>query len=161
MRSFGQTPSIEELRNMMQEVDSDGSYLCHETAWNTFSYVCRSPHSSRPFVLIHSAHLISLPCEPAETTEVSLRTIRYEEITSLYFCSDGFLSLASSVTGNGEIDFNEFLSMMASKITSQEDEIVECFQVFDRNGSGSIENFELKEVMESLGELLTQEEVSN
>lgn len=64
-----------------------------------------------------------------------------------------------SPKGNGEIDFTEFLSMMASKITSQEDEIAECFQVFDRNNSGSIESDELKEVMESLGETLTQEEV--
>jgi Ca2+-binding EF-hand superfamily protein len=49
--------------------------------------------------------------------------------------------------------------MMASKITTQEDEIVECFKVFDKNNNGSIEPDELKVVMESLGESLTQEEV--
>lgn len=51
--------------------------------------------------------------------------------------------------------------MMASKIASCEDEIAQCFKVFDKNNSGSIEASELKEVMESLGEVLTNEEVGS
>ena len=40
--------------------------------------------------------------------------------------------------GNGEIDFDEFLSMMAKKLkeTDLEEDIREAFRVFDRNSSG-------------------------
>jgi len=61
--------------------------------------------------------------------------------------------------GNGEIDFDEFLTMMASKMSSTEDEIRQCFQVFDKNGDECIDAAELKQVMESLGEKLTQKEL--
>jgi Ca2+-binding EF-hand superfamily protein len=67
--------------------------------------------------------------------------------------------------------------MMASKMTSTEDEIRQCFQVFDKNQDEYIEAAELKQglvlasremiwvemiwkvVMESLGEKLTQKEL--
>jgi len=52
-----------------------------------------------------------------------------------------------------------FLTMMASKMTSTEDEIRQCFQVFDKNQDEFIEAAELKQVMESLGEKLTQKEL--
>ena len=40
--------------------------------------------------------------------------------------------------GNGEIDFDEFLSMMAKKLkeTDLEEDIREAFRVFDKNSSG-------------------------
>ena len=40
--------------------------------------------------------------------------------------------------GNGEIDFEEFLSMMAKKLkeTDLEEDIREAFRVFDMNSSG-------------------------
>ena len=40
--------------------------------------------------------------------------------------------------GNGEIDFEEFLSMMAKKLkeTDLEEDIREAFRVFDKNSSG-------------------------
>ncbi|KAF9074774.1 calmodulin [Rhodocollybia butyracea] len=63
--------------------------------------------------------------------------------------------------GNGEIDFPEFLSMMAKKIpdTDSEEEIRQAFQVFDKDGNGYISATELKAVMESLGEKLSDKEV--
>jgi len=61
--------------------------------------------------------------------------------------------------GNGEIDFNEFLDMMASKMTSTEDEIRQCFQVFDKNQDAFIDAGELQQVMETLNEKLTQKEL--
>ena len=44
-------------------------------------------------------------------------------------------------TGNGTIDFPEFLTMMARKMkdTDSEEEILEAFKVFDKDGNGSIE----------------------
>ena len=65
--------------------------------------------------------------------------------------------------GSGEIEFQEFLSMMAKKNKGQdteEQELREAFKVFDKDGNGSINAEELKSVMESLGETLTDEEIN-
>ena len=58
--------------------------------------------------------------------------------------------------GNGEIDFPEFLTMMARKMkdTDSEEEIKEAFKVFDKNGDGKISAAELRHVMTSIGTLL-------
>jgi len=63
--------------------------------------------------------------------------------------------------GNGDIDFSEFLTMMARKMkdTDSEDEIKEAFKVFDKDGNGYISALELRHVMTNLGEKLTDEEV--
>ncbi|KAF7324711.1 Calmodulin-like protein [Mycena kentingensis (nom. inval.)] len=63
--------------------------------------------------------------------------------------------------GNGTIDFNEFLAMMAKKFqdTDSEEEIRQAFHVFDKDGNGTISVTELQQVMRSLGEKLTDREV--
>lgn len=65
------------------------------------------------------------------------------------------------VDGNGTIDFPEFLTMMARKLkdVDAEAEIREAFKVFDKDGNGLISANELRHVMTSLGEKLTDEEV--
>lgn len=65
------------------------------------------------------------------------------------------------VDGNGNIDFKEFLGLMARKMrdTDTEEELIEAFKVFDRDGNGLISAQELKHVMLSLGEKITDEEV--
>ena len=62
---------------------------------------------------------------------------------------------------NGVIDFPEFLSMMTRQMNSdeREEEIWEAFRVFDKDGNGLISAAELRLVMDSLGEKLTDEEV--
>jgi Ca2+-binding EF-hand superfamily protein len=61
----------------------------------------------------------------------------------------------------GFVDFPEFLSLMARKMkdTDTEEELVEAFKVFDRDGSGYISAAELRHVMTNLGEKLTDEEI--
>merc|ERR1711939_647859 len=63
--------------------------------------------------------------------------------------------------GNGTIDFPEFLSLMARKMkdTDTEEELIEAFKVFDRDGNGFTSAAELRHVMTNLGEKLTDEEV--
>ncbi|KAL0581448.1 translation elongation factor EF1B gamma [Marasmius crinis-equi] len=65
------------------------------------------------------------------------------------------------VDGNGTIDFHEFLAMMAKKVHAgdSEEEIKQAFKVFDKDGSGSISAAELRHVMESLGERLSDAEI--
>ena len=64
-------------------------------------------------------------------------------------------------SGNGTIDFPEFLTMMARKMkdTDTEEELREAFKVFDKDGNGLISAIELRHVMTNLGEKLTDEEV--
>jgi len=64
-------------------------------------------------------------------------------------------------TGNGTIDFEEFLQMMAKKMrdTDNDDEIQEAFNVFDNDRDGFINGTELRQVMLSIGEKLTDEEI--
>ena len=55
--------------------------------------------------------------------------------------------------GNGLIDFEEFLALMASKMNDvdTQEELIESFRVFDRDGNGLIGHQELKYTMLNLG----------
>merc|ERR1712226_97763 len=63
--------------------------------------------------------------------------------------------------GNGTIDFPEFLSLQARKMkdTDTEEELIDAFKVFDRDGTGLISATELRHVMTNLGEKLSDEEI--
>lgn len=63
--------------------------------------------------------------------------------------------------GNGTIDFPDFLSLMSRKMkdTDSEEDILEAFKVFDRDGNGFISASELRHVMTNLGEKISDEEL--
>jgi calmodulin len=95
-----------------------------------------------------------------------------ESIFSFSFSSTCSTSLSPSLhlslfhiqihaDGSGTIDFTEFLTMMARKMkdTDSEEEILEAFKVFDKDGNGFISAAELRHIMTNLGEKLTDEEV--
>jgi calmodulin len=80
----------------------------------------------------------------------------------LFFCSSTVNDV--DVNGDGEIDFNEFLEMMARRLgteSNQEEELRQAFRVFDKDGDGYITAVELKLVMKQLGEELSQEQLSD
>ena len=68
------------------------------------------------------------------------------------------LTLSSKLT---VLLHTEFLTMMARKMkdTDSEEEIREAFKVFDRDNNGFISAAELRHVMTSIGEKLTDDEV--
>jgi len=71
--------------------------------------------------------------------------------------------MISSVDDNGdmEIDFDEFLILMKSRIGTRdpEQELRDAFKVFDTDNSGAIDRKELKRLMKKLGQALTEAEL--
>ena len=60
------------------------------------------------------------------------------------------------------IDFNEFLTIVCSKLRNEEaeDELVEAMEYFDKTGSGVIPTTDFKHFMMNLGEKLSEDEVN-
>jgi len=58
-------------------------------------------------------------------------------------------------------DVAEFMAMMATSLQPQDtaEETMAAFRVFDKDGSGTISASELRDVMKSLGENLTDAEI--
>ncbi len=63
--------------------------------------------------------------------------------------------------GNGEIDFDEFCSLMLKKMkeSEPEEELVEVFKIFDKDGNGVIDWYDLAVVFKELGEKVTDEDL--
>ena len=63
--------------------------------------------------------------------------------------------------GNGKIEFSEFLSMMSRKMGTRSfnEEALEAFKVLDKDSSGSISESELRQIMNNIGEDVTDEEI--
>ncbi|KAI9288547.1 hypothetical protein BC943DRAFT_316831 [Umbelopsis sp. AD052] len=61
--------------------------------------------------------------------------------------------------GNGKIDFEEFLVLTQNLKSDQIDYIRDAFDAFDADKSGTISREELKNVMDSLNEHLTEDEI--
>ncbi|XP_053250751.1 troponin C, skeletal muscle isoform X1 [Podarcis raffonei] len=66
--------------------------------------------------------------------------------------------------GSGTIDFEEFLVMMVRQMKEDakgksEEELAECFRIFDRNGDGFLDAEELVEIFRLSGEPVSEEEI--
>ena len=97
-------------------------------------------------------------------------TISVNELSSLFRCFGARKNpeeLAKILQkydedGSGEIEFDEFVSMMAETILEPDvdPELNEAYKVFDRN-EGGISPQELKEVLAKFGYFLSNEEVQD
>ena len=62
---------------------------------------------------------------------------------------------------NGEIDFEEFLDLMAKKMedTNHEEEFVESFKTFDRDGNGLISTCDMMNTLLKMGVPVGESEI--
>ena len=67
------------------------------------------------------------------------------------------------INNNGAIDFKEFLDIMLKKLKDfeSEEELIEAFKIFDKDGNGLIGSEELLNVMLTLGEDSNKEEIED
>ncbi len=69
------------------------------------------------------------------------------------------------VTGTGDIDFDEFCTLMARQMgLDDEEEPIdhkEAFKLFDKKGNGTIGVLAFREVLGKLSERLTKREIDN
>ena len=65
--------------------------------------------------------------------------------------------------GNGNLDFSEFLTLMASKMryNDTEEELLEAFKIYDRDGDQLIRLAEIKHVFGILGETMTDDQIAD
>ncbi len=65
------------------------------------------------------------------------------------------------IDGNGKIEFDEFVVLMGKKSKEQdtEDEVINAFRVFDKDGNDTISSTELRHIMTTIGDKLTDDEV--
>jgi len=64
--------------------------------------------------------------------------------------------------GTGMVDFPEFLSLMArkAKAADPEEELMDAFRVLDKLNTGFINANELRHMVKSMGEPLSEEEAN-
>jgi len=79
-------------------------------------------------------------------------------------CSDG--EIMDMMTENGSGGFmnqDSFLKMMGKKYQQDdgEEELIKSFQVFDKDGKGSITSVELRFILTGLGDRISDEEAEN
>ena len=71
--------------------------------------------------------------------------------------------LQDIVKGQSSVDFNQFCQLMTEQMKNVDsrEELEEAFHVFDKEGKGFISASELKHIMTTLGEKMTQNEVED
>ena len=64
------------------------------------------------------------------------------------------------LNSDGKIELEEFITLMMknSPDTQQEEEVINAYRVFDKEGNGLIQTDELKHIMMTIGDKMTEDE---
>ena len=65
----------------------------------------------------------------------------------------------ADLDNNGRIEFLEFVKILKKR--SRKNKFLAAFKCFDKDGSGTISTNEIKEVLEKLGESISDEQLTN
>lgn len=70
-------------------------------------------------------------------------------------------SKSTSLAGNGSIEFPEFLILIANKLRTEDmrEEIRNAFRVFDRNSDGRLNAKELRDVLQTVGDKMSEDDI--
>lgn len=112
--------------------------------------------------VMHTMHSGVLDAASPTHRDATLRSSSYARVARAV-CSRcvlfGVCYLLLSFPGDGQIDFDEFLSMMKKHEVREVDELKQAFDVFDKDGDGSISAKELEIVMKALGEPIDRQTI--
>ena len=145
VRSLGCNPSEAEVKQLVREVDIDGMPLSA--------------------VLTSLWHQYIFKQSLKQTSQMSKIMASYSVVwnTDLQRClrTRALLILFLLIIGSGQVEFSEFLAMFERHRHERntEEEIIDAFTVFDKEGNGYISAAELRHVMTNLGEKLRDEEI--
>ncbi|KAG8761361.1 hypothetical protein FRC14_004766 [Serendipita sp. 396] len=170
MRALGENPTEAELRDMINEVDSDGNGTIDFPEFLTmmartmqkadederFGYTSRLEDFD-PKVAFS---LFDKDGDGKITTQELGEVMRslghnptQRELLAMIAESD--------TNGNGTIEYSEFLDMMARQKKDDEEDLMDVFKIFDRDRDGYISGSELKHVMLHLGDQMSDQEVDD
>jgi len=67
------------------------------------------------------------------------------------------------INNDGQINYEDYIALMnkRNKEVESEEEIINAFKILDKDGQGVISVTELRHIMTSVGDLLTEEEVDS
>ena len=142
VRSLGCNPSEAEVKQLVREVDIDGMPLSAVLTSLWHQYIFKQ----------------SLKCLRLWHPILSYETLSCKGVLEHIFA---LLILFLLILGSGQVEFSEFLAMFERHRHERntEEEIIDAFTVFDKEGNGYISAAELRHVMTNLGEKLRDEEI--
>ena len=123
--------------------------------WNLLKSICYHEKLTYPIPWSSSSHRVWLSL----TNDISLQVLRKHGFRPTEQELTAMIRNVDKSTGDGGIDFEEFIELMVKHGSNIDEDIVHSFNVFDRNGDGLITEDELHITMNNLGEPMNEDEV--
>ncbi|XP_078612782.1 uncharacterized protein LOC144882674 [Branchiostoma floridae x Branchiostoma japonicum] len=172
MRSLGQNPTEAELRDMVNEIDADGNGTIDFPEFLTM--MARSKKDGDEEGELREAFKVFDKDGNGFISAAELRHVMTNLGEKLTDEEVDEMIREADVDGDGQVNYEEFVTMMTENIDAfspipmadqlteeQISEFREAFELFDKDGNGSIDAGELGTVMKSLGQKPTETELQD